>query len=97
MENIQTIAGEILTLASGEHADEIKARVSELVQEAQHLSNAFALALASNPKGDSTSPAPTPPPLDAGKEAAPVSPLVAAEKNVEAVVVGFVRNLVHRY
>jgi hypothetical protein len=73
MEKIYELAKSILdhvdALATGEHAESLKSKLSALVHEAQSISNAHALALASAPKSAATSPAPTPPEAAAAKPA----------------------------
>ena len=57
LETFEHLAG----LGTGEVHDKIKSNISAIVQEAESLSNAFKLAVASAPKNAATSPAPTPP------------------------------------
>ena len=64
MEKILNLAPETFhhleQVAQGETAEKIKANVSAIVHEAESLSNAYALAVASGPKSVATSPAPKP-------------------------------------
>jgi len=48
------------SIETAERADRVKSILSQMVDEAKHLHTAFALAVASAPKSDATSPAPMP-------------------------------------
>ncbi len=81
MEKILILAEEIFghsALVDPAIAQNIKAAVSAIVDEAKSLSNAYALAVASAPKGNATSPAPTP------EATIPAAPQLAASETASA-------------